>query len=207
MTFKHSLNLIFLVLILMAGTGTAGAQLLEPEPEAAQGSYDRHDVPGHYTVGFYADKNGSSSELELPDGVDTFDAWVGITGDSTRVFSSTVMRMELPYGVEIAGPIVWVPRSGLKESGELLGLGMMVEFQYDCAQQKSPAPVMLGRLPLRMQPGVNDATLTPLPHTRFGLSVELCSDPDAWPKPYADPVSLTVRRQRSFWDRLTGWFN
>jgi len=209
MTLKNSLRLVSFALIVVVSIGTAGAQLLEPTQRGTEdkGNYDRNEVPGHYTVGFYADERGSSTELELPKGQDTFEVWLGITGDSTRVFSSVVLGLELPYGVEVTGPIVWIPRDRLKESGDLLGLGMMVEFPHDCAQQKSPAPAMLGRLPLRMQPGVNEATLTPGPQTPFGLSVELCSDSDAWPKPYADPVSLTVRRSRSFWDRLTGWFN
>ena len=209
MTLKSSLRLVLPAFIILAGVGLAGAQLLEPEPtkQTRTGTYDRHEIPGHYTLGFYADERGSSTELELPKGEDTFEAWLGITGDSTRVFSSLVMRLDLPYGVELDGPVKWTPRSGLKESGDLLGDGMTVEFQFDCAQQKSPAPVMLGRVPFRMQPGVNEAVLTPAPHKQFGLSVEICSDDDAWPKPYADPVSLSVRRSRSFWDRLTGWFD
>jgi hypothetical protein len=209
MTPRNSLHIVPLLLIALAGIGTAGAQL--PESNRAnitdRAKYERDKIPGHYTVGFYADEHGSSRELELPEGLDTFDAWLGITGDSTRVFGSLVMSLELPYGVEIAGPIVWIPRSGLKESGELLTEGMMVEFQYDCAEQESLAPAILGRLPLRLQPGVKEATLTPGPHERFGLSIQLCPGGNIWPKPYADPLSLTVRRHRSFWDRLTGWFD
>jgi len=209
MTLKSSLHLVFPMFIVLAGAGLASAQLLEPEPKKppAKGTYSRTEIPGHYTVGFYADERGSSSGLELPDGQDRFEAWLGITGDSTRVFSGLVMRLDLPYGVKLDGPIAWIPRTKLKETGSLLGDGMTLEFQYDCAQLKSAAPVMLGRVRFRMQPGVNEAMLTPAPHKEFGLSVELCSDDDGWPKPYADPVSLSVRRSRSFWDRLTGWFN
>ena len=133
MTLKSSLHLVFPLFIVLTGAGLAGAQLLEPEQKkpATKGTYSRNEIPGHYTLGFYANEQGSSSEIELPKGQDTFEAWVGITGDSTRVFSSLVMRLELPYGVELDGPITWIPRTKLKETGNLLGDGTTLGFQYD----------------------------------------------------------------------------
>ena len=84
--------------------------------------------------------------------------------------------------------------------------GIIVEFNLDCAQQKSQAPVMLGRVKFSLQPGINEVELAPAAHRRYGVSVELCSDERAWPKPYADPVGVTVKRKIGFWDRVKGWF-
>ena len=53
---------------------------------------------------------------------------------------------------------------------------------------------------------VDDFVLTPLPHIKHGLSVELCDDARAWPKPFADPVALEVKRKRGFWSRVQSWF-
>lgn len=198
--------LLALVLLLVA-TAPAQEQAPEPEHSARRGAYDRNEIPGHYTVGLYADRQGSSTELQISRDATEFEAWIGVSGDSTRVFSAVAMRLELPYGVELAGAIRWVPRSGLKEQGNLVDPGITVDFPHECAQQKGLAPVILGRVPLRILPGLNEATITPARHLRYGLSVELCSDERAWPKPYADPVPLEVRRKLSLWDRITGWFD
>lgn len=199
-------RLLALTALLCVAAG-ASAQLLQTEEKKeVRGAYDRHEIPGDYTLGFYADERASSSELKLPKDADGFDIWIAVTGDSTRLFSGLAMSLQLPVGVELNGPIVWVPRSGLKEAGELLGEGTTVNFSHDCAQQKGNLPVVLARLPLKIQPGINDVMLTPAPHLRFGLSVELCDDSRGWPKPYADAVPVRVRRSLSLWDRITGWF-
>jgi len=200
---------LLLILALAAAAIPAFGQLIEPEEEEKEPAttYSRFDVPGHYTVGLYADESGSSTELQIPKDAVEFNAWLGLTGDSTRVFSGMAMSMKLPGGVELAGPIVWKPRSNLKQSGVLVGDGITVEFNRDCVQQKGLAPVIIARIPLRIQPGINEVRLSPAPNLRFGLTVELCNDADAWPKPYADPVELHVRRKLSLWDRITGWFH
>ena len=209
MKLKHALPLTLPLLVAMTMALPADAQILETqEPgEATRGTYDRNDIPGEYTVGFYSNEDGSSDPLKLTKDQEEFDVWIGLTGDSTRVFSGMAMAIVLPYGVELAGPVLWTPRSGLKAGGDLLVEGMTVEFHYECAQQKSRAPAILGRVPLKLRRGVNEAVLVPAPHPAFGLSVELCSDERIWPKPYAQPVSVSVMRKQSFWDRVTGWFN
>jgi len=195
---------------LVALVSPATAQLLEPETEEEKKTpsvYDRNEIPGHYTLGFYGDDRGGTGELAIAKEATEFDVWLGVTGDSTRVFSGLAMSLDLPPGVELAGPVIWTPRDRLKQFGNLLDPGITVEFGHDCAQQKSPAPVILARVRFRIQPGVNECLIIPAPHRRFGVSVELCSDERAWPKPYADPIGVTVKRKLSLWDRLTGWFN
>ena len=59
---------------------------------------------------------------------------------------------------------------------------------------------------LRVSPEVGDFVVEPLAHRDYGLSVELCQDELGWPKPFADPISLDVRRKKSFWSRVRGWF-
>lgn len=197
-----------LITCVLATSAVPGlAQLIEPEKNtSSRGVYDRNQIPGHYTLGFYADDRGSSRELTIPKDATEFELWIGVTGDSTRTFSGLAMRIELPYGVELGGPIVWSPRDGLRTAGNPLGEGIIVEFNLDCAQQKSQAPVMLARVEFSLQPGINEVELTPAAHRRYGVSVELCSDERAWPKPYADPLGVTVKRKVGFWDRVKGWF-
>lgn len=213
MKFERSVFIVLLGSLLLAPAPPARTQALDPGPTAQpestakRGAYDRHEIPGHYTVGFYADRGCTQTELKIEKDATEFEAWIGVSGDSTRIFSSVAMRLELPVGIELAGPIRWVPRSGLKETGDLFDPGITADFAHDCAQQKGMAPAVLGRIPLRILPGLDEATISPAPHMGYGLSVELCSDARAWPKPYADPVALHVRRSLSLWDRIAAWFD
>lgn len=199
---------LLVVLALLIPVVPAAAQLLEPDqPEKpVRGAYDRNEIPGHYTLGFYGNEQGKPGTLKIPRDAQEFEVWLGATGDSTRTFSGLALSLDLPNGVTMASPVVWVPRSGLKESGDLLGEGSTVNFSRDCAQQKGLAPLILGRVRLRIQLGVNEVELVPQPHLRYGLSLELCDDTRSWPKPYAEPVTLKVQRSLTLWDRITGWF-
>lgn len=194
-----------LAILILAVSVPAASQLLEPEQPPRV--VDRESIPGNYTIGFYANENGSTDPLKIPKEATEFEVWLGVTGDSTRVFSGLAMSIDLPYGVELNGPIVWTPRANLKASGVFLEPGVTVEFHDECARQTGSAPVMLGRIPLKILPGVNEAVITPKRHRMHGLSVELCFDERAWPKPYAEPIALTVKRKLSLWDRITGLFN
>jgi hypothetical protein len=196
-----------ILLLLALAAPPAGAQLLEPGNQDAPRFYDRDEIPGHYTIGFYSDENGSSEDLKIAKDATTFEVYIGVTGDSTRVFSGLAMSLDLPYGVELDGPVMWEPRDEMKIRGDLLDPGVTVAMNRDCAMQKGRGPAILGRLRLRMQPGIDEAVLAPAAHRQHGLSVELCSDKRAWPKPYAEAIPLKVKRKLSLWDRITGWFD
>lgn len=207
----RKLHALLSAFLLLAVAIPATGQLLEgpedPKKKDTAAYYDRNAVPGHYTIGFYSDETGSSKDLKIPKDATEFEVWIGVTGDSTRTFSGLAMSVELPYGVEPKGPIIWKPRERLKTQGELLDPGVTLSMTSDCAIQKGIGPVMLGRMVLSIQPGINDAVVAPAAHKQFGLSVELCYDERAWPKPYADAVSLKVKRDLSLWDRITGMFD
>ena len=197
-TLSRLAPLVLLALVL-------GATLL---PGAlAQNYYDRNEVPGNYTIGFYSDFSASSRSIALEKGQDEFEAFIGITGDSTRVFSGVVFRLDLPPGVTMTGPAVWRPIAGLKQMEPMEGRGTQVTFNQECVPQEGDAPVVIGRIPLRMDPDVQQAVIEPLDHVNFGLSVELCQPDRSWPKPFAEGLALTVERKRSFWDRVTSWFD
>ena len=196
-----------LALLLLVAALPAGAQLLEPEEQPTTTFYDRNEIPGHYTIGFYSDESGSPKDLKIPKDATDFEIWIGVSGDSTRTFSGLAMSLELPYGVTLNGPVKWIPRESMKVRGDLLYPGITLAMNRDCAIQKGSGPVILGRLPLRMQVGIEEVVLTPAAHRQFGLSLELCSDERAWPKPYAEPVALKVKRDLSLWDRIKGWFD
>jgi hypothetical protein len=159
------------------------------------------------TIGFYSDETGSSKDLKIPGDATEFEVWIGVTGDSTRIFSGLAMSAELPYGVAPKGPIIWKPRDRLKSSGGLMDPGITLMMNYDCVTQKGIGPVILGRMVLSIQPGINEAVIAPKAHREFGLSIELCFDERAWPKPYAEAVPLKVKRNLSLWDRITGLFD
>lgn len=199
----RKLRTIFAASLVLAAAVPATGQLLEQDAPAQ----DREKIPGHYTVGFYSDQRGSTEPLKIAKDATTFDMWLGVSGDSTRVFSGIAMSIELPYGVELGGPIVWIPRGDLVERGVLLDPGITVDFPHDCARQTGKAPVILARVPMKILAGLDEAVITPKRHRQFGLSVELCYDERAWPKPYADPVPLKVKRKLSLWDRITGMFD
>ena len=97
----------FFGLLILALALPAGAQLLEQPAEESKDEpkayYDRNEIPGHYTIGFYADEQGSSNELKIPKDATDFEVWIGVTGDSTRTFSGLAMSLDLPYGVDLGG--------------------------------------------------------------------------------------------------------
>lgn len=181
--------------------------MLLPEQIFAQGHYDRRAVPGNYTIGLYADLEGSSRTLTLPKGEDRFEAFIGITGDSTRVFSGLAFRVILPFGVTLDGPIVWRPLPGLKQYDAVEVKGTLVNFPEACVRSRSNMPVMVGRIPFRLAPEIKRVTLEPVAHIEFGLSVELCLPDSSYPKPFAQGRGITVERSLSFWDRITSWFD
>lgn len=195
---RSALLRLLVVAILVAVGATTGV--------AQSTYYDRNEIPGHYTVGFYADQEASRHEISLEEGEQTFECWVAVSGDSTRVFSAVVFRMELPTGVELDGPIVWAPLDGLKQTDSATGSGAQVEFNQECLEQVGDQPAVIGRMRLRVSPEVGDFVLTPLEHRKFGLSVELCDGAKGWPKPFADPVSLEVHRKKGLWSRIQSWF-
>lgn len=181
--------------------------MLLPEQIFAQGHYDRRAVPGNYTIGLYADREGTSRVLTLPKGEDRFEAFIGITGDSTRVFSGLAFRVILPFGVTLDGPIVWQPLPGLKQYDAVEVKGTLVNFPEACVQSEGDIPVMVGRIPFRLAHEVERVTLEPVAHIEFGLSVELCLPDSSYPKPFAQGLDITVERSLSFWDRITSWFD
>ncbi len=184
------------------------AMLLPGERAWAQATYyDRHEVPGHYTLGLYGDERGATSEITLESGESHFEAFIGMTGDSTKIFSGAVFRLELPEGVRRDGPIRWNTIEGLTARGKIDDLGLEVEFNKPCQGMRGPYPVIIGRIPLELEPGVHEVTIALAGHKRFGLSVELCDPNRAWPKPFAQPHPVTVRRELGFWERLTSWFD
>ena len=206
----RNLNVLFAALLILSIALPAAGQLLnEPEEEKKEqpAYYDRNEIPGDYTIGFYADEQGSGKDLKIPKEATEFEVWIGVTGDSTRTFSGLAMSIDLPYGVELNGPIIWKPRDRLKTSGDVVDPGLTLMMNFDCAIQKGIEPVILGRVSMSIQPGVNEVVIAPAPHRQFGLSVELCFDERAWPKPYAEAVSLKVKRDLSLWDRITGLFD
>lgn len=207
----RNLHALVPALLIFASALPAAGQLLEDtateEDKKQPAYYDRNEIPGHYTIGFYADESGSKNELKIPRDATEFEVWIGVTGDSTRTFSGLAMSLDLPYGVEINGPIIWKPRERLKTSGDVLDPGLTLMMNFDCAIQKGLSPVMLGRMSMSIQPGINEVVVAPSPHRQFGLSVELCFDDLAWPKPYAEAVPLKVKRDLSLWDRITGLFD
>jgi len=179
-----------------------------PTGEAARlGGYaNREEIPGHYTVGIYADDKGSSRKLVLPKGEQVFDCFIGITGDSTRTFSALVFRLELPLGVSLDKPITWVPVPGLKQEDSVLGEGAKVEFNKECIVQETDQPAIVGRMRIRVAADVSDFEILPLAHNDFGLSVELCDDSRLWPKPYAEARPMKVTRKRGFFARIRALF-
>lgn len=69
--------------------------------------HDRNAVPGKYFVGLYADKLGTVNKLVLESDQLEFDAYIGVGGDSTKVYSGLVLGFDLPRGITIDGPIMW----------------------------------------------------------------------------------------------------
>lgn len=189
-------TLLGLGLLAVAVVGTTLAQ---------QNFYDRKEIPGSYTVGLYADRAGTSREFTLEEGEDRVEAWIGLTGDSTQVFSAVVFRLEIPEGVELAGPVRWLPIPGLQQWESAVGLGMQVEFNYECQPMVDGAPAMLGRVHFQVDEEFERGEVQVGSHNEHGLSVELC-DQDLWPKPYAEGLPLTIERKKSFWAKLQSLF-
>jgi hypothetical protein len=182
--------------------------LLLAQPTLSQQTGDeRRAVPGRYVLGLYADGRGTSNRVELESGQDKFEAWIGISGDSTRIFSAAVFRLNVPRGLRIDGPIQWKVVHGLAETGIVTDPGVQVEFNIECLQQLGSTPVMLGRVPFAVdRRDFESGTVEVLRHDRWGLSVELCQPEKNWPKPFCDPVHLEVTRNRSFWQKLKNLF-
>lgn len=180
--------------------------MLAPAELFAQGYYDRRAVPGNYTIGFYADFEATTRELTLAKDEDRFEAYIGITGDSTRVFSGLVFRVELPEGVTLDGPIAWRPLAGLKQYDAVEVKGTHVNFPESCVQSTGDQPVIVGRIAFRLGPKVKRVVIEPLAHKEFGLSVELCQIERSYPKPYATGRAITVTRPLTLWDRIANWF-
>lgn len=197
-----------LLLALGAVADTAAQTPAPPTSETSRlGGYaNREEIPGHYSVGIYADDQGSSQKISLPAGEQLVDCFIGISGDSTRTFSALVFRLELPLGVTLDRPITWVPVPGLKQEDSVLGEGAKVEFNKECIVQESDQPAIVGRMRLRVAADVEDFEVLPLAHNDFGLSVELCDDARLWPKPYAEARPLTVTRKRGFFERIRALF-
>jgi len=172
---------------------------------AQQNYYDRKQIPGSYTVGLYADRAGTSRVFKLEEGQDAVEAWIGLSGDSTQTFSAVVFRIELPDGVELGGPVRWLPIPGLQQWKSAVGLGVQVEFNYECQEQINGAPAMLGRVHFKVAEDFDRGDVVVGPHNEHGLSVELC-DHALWPKPYAQGLPLTIERKRSFWSKLQKLF-
>ena len=169
--------------------------------------YDRSEIPGHYTVGLYADANGRSREILLEPGQDKFEAWIGITGDSTRSFSALVCRIQLPRGIAIDGPLLWKPIHGLVQWGTPTGEGLQVEFNRECEEYDGIIPSMVGRIQFKVERKDFEAgTIEISKHRKWGVSVELCDPASSWPKPFAEALNLDVARKKSFWQKLRGLF-
>lgn len=182
------------VSVLFAGRGRA--QTIEPpSPDPSVGDY---------AIGFYADRSGTT-EIRLDDETETFDVFIGLTGDPVQNFSAATFKLELPDFLELAGPILWRPIEGLHEKEEFLGNGGQVVFPI-CDAQSDDAPLVLGRFEVAVDPRFREADLAPLPHRQYGLGVQLCQQQGVWPKRDAEAIALHVVRPTSFWDRVTSWF-
>lgn len=168
--------------------------------------YDRSEVPGHYTLGLYTDADGATDKIVLPGDQSVFEAYLGITGDSTQVFSGVVFGFDLPEEVELEGAIRWNTIPGLTQWGSPLEEGVRVEFNKECQAQTTAKPVMVGRVRFKVTEDFQGGEIVVRGHRKWGVSVELCDPTRDWPKPFADPVHLTVERKQSFWSKLQDIF-
>lgn len=184
--------------VLTGGTGGAWGQSLY---------YDRSEVPGNYTLGLYADPAGQSRHVELEPGQESVEVHIGITGDSTRVFSAIVFALDLPEGIRLEGPIRWRAIEGLTQWGSPVDAGVQVEFNKVCQEQTGSEPVMVGRIRFAVDPEFESGEITVTGHRRWGVSVELCKADEYWPKPYATGLGVTVERKKSLWGKVRGLFD
>jgi hypothetical protein len=168
--------------------------------------YDRNKVPGNYTIGLYVDDAGRSRQAKLRPDQESVEAFIGITGDSTTVFSGMAFALQLPEGIELDGPIHWRTIEGLEQWGALEG-GVQVEFNKVCQEQTGPEPLMLGRIRFRVDPKFARGEIVVAEHLRWGCSVELCNPDQSWPKPYATGLGLEVERDESIWNKVKGIFD
>ena len=180
---------------------------LAAQTQAQSTYYDRNEIPGDYTIGLYTDSQGSSNTLVLDKDQDRFDMFIGITGDSTQIYSAVVFGIDLPAGIEVAGPIHWRPLEGLTQKGVLTDEGVQVEFNRSCVRQTEGLPAIIGRISMKLNVRFTDSEVIVREARPFGLSVELCDDSRGWPKPFAQPIHLSVSRQQSLWDKIRGWFS
>ena len=193
---SHTLVRACCAVALLAWPLAAPAQTVEPnlDPES-----------GEYTIGLYADRQGST-ELKIGEDVTSFEVFIGIDGDPERNFSGMALRLELPDFLENASAILWRPVEGLHEKELIWGNGGQVVFTA-CDAQTGDAPLMIGRFEVEVDPRFREATLQPQPHRQYGLSVQLCEQQGKWPKRLAEAVSMRVVRTTSFWDRVKSWFD
>lgn len=191
------LVLLALVLGSVLLPGDVWAQTIDPMGDPDEGDY---------RIGLYANADGTGDEIRIGKDTETFTAYLGLSGDPVRVFSGAVFRLPLPDYLEPAGPVRWTPIPGLKEKEQIFEDGGQTLF-LDCAAQEGDAPLILGRVDIRVDPRFREATLTPEPHLQFGMGVQLCEMNGAWPKRNAEAVGVRVVRTVSFWDRLTSIFD
>jgi hypothetical protein len=188
------------LLLALALAGAASAQ--------DKGFHDRNAVPGNYFVGLYADNRGLATQLVLESDQLEFDAYIGVGGDSTKVFSGLVVGFDLPRGITVDGPIMWSSIPGLSQEGVATEGGLLVEFNKECVQQKGLTPAIVARIHFAADDDFESGTVEVRGHVKHGLSLELCEfDIDWWPKPFASPIHLELRRKKSFWDRVHDIFH
>jgi hypothetical protein len=169
--------------------------------------YDRNKVPGNYTVGIYADEKGQTREITLEEDSESFVVHIGITGDSTKVFSGLAFGLDMPEGIELDGAIRWRPIEGLSEFGILQEEGIQVEFNKVCQEQTTSEPLMMGRIRFRVNETFESGEIVLRGHRRFGVSLELCKPDEIWPKPYATGLGVTVERKSGLWNKMKGLFD
>lgn len=187
-------------------TAAVVATLADSRVAAGQSSkvYDRRAIPGNYTIGLYGDESGQGRLAKLTADQETFDAFVGIGGDSLHQFSACTFLLQLPKGLQVDGAVRWRPIPGLEQWGGATEEGLRVEFADSCQTQLGEAPVILGRVRLKADPKFRQGQIAVTEHVKYGCSVELCVP--GYPKPYATGLPLDVRRQVSLLQRIRDIF-
>lgn len=179
-----------------AWTQTAGPALEEGDPD-----------DGDYTIGYYADRAGSTQDIRLSKEDDRFELFIGLDGSPRRNFASAAFKIELPDFLEPGSAIYWNPIEGLKESELFFERGGQVVFA-GCDEPDGDGPLILGRFVVEVDPRFREADLEPAAHDQHGLVMKLCQTNDGvYPERRADPLGLHVVRATSLWDRITGWFD
>jgi len=186
--------------------GLLAASMLFPRGLRAQELPPNDPEEGNFTVGFYADAEGSVSAIELGKDDTSFDLYIGLTGDVAQVFASAVFRIELPDYLEAGSAIFWQPIEGLKETERFFDDGGQVVFASCAAQPTPDAPLILGRFTVDVDPRFREAELKPEEHRSHGVGVKVCRPDKTYGPKTAEGVGVTVTRTTSFWDKVTAWF-